>query len=111
MRQDGWNNGEWPNAPSGKKQLGLWRTAKSKAEVAAFFREQAARRSWPGLCFQLSGMISPFSMAGARSARRFTVLPSMQASDKWKKVCTTSAGAGAGEQPEKPPRGRRRTPA
>ena len=38
----------WPNAPSGNKQLGLWRIAKSKAEVAAFFREQAARKSWPG---------------------------------------------------------------
>ena len=32
--------------------------------------------------------------------RRFTVFPSMNASDKWKKVCTTSPGCGDGEQPD-----------
>ena len=48
VRQDGWNNGEWPNAPSGSKQLGLWRIARSKAEQA-----DRAAHAWTMLLTQL----------------------------------------------------------
>ena len=43
-----WLTGEWQNAPSGQKRLGLWRIVRSEAEGIAYFREQANRRGWAG---------------------------------------------------------------
>ena len=43
VTQRPWLTGEWQNAPSGQKRLGLWRIVRSETEGIAFFREQANR--------------------------------------------------------------------
>ena len=38
-----WNNGDWPNAPSGSKKLGIWRMCATRSDAVAFFEEQVNR--------------------------------------------------------------------